>query len=59
VSISRVSQYIIETGEYLAIGNWLYNNFDDVSGVSFLPYSDHTYEQAPYEADYGRAVPTS
>jgi ribonucleoside-triphosphate reductase (thioredoxin) len=30
--------------------NWLYNNFDDVSGVSFLPYSDHTYEQAPYEA---------
>jgi ribonucleoside-triphosphate reductase (thioredoxin) len=36
--------------EYLAIGNWLYNNFDDVSGVSFLPYSDHTYEQAPYEA---------
>jgi ribonucleoside-triphosphate reductase (thioredoxin) len=35
--------------EYLAIGNWLYNNFDDVSGVSFLPYSDHTYEQAPYE----------
>jgi ribonucleoside-diphosphate reductase alpha chain len=36
--------------EYLAIGNWLYNNFDSVSGVSFLPYSDHTYEQAPYEA---------
>src|SRR5210317_274124 len=35
--------------EYLAIGNWLYNNFDSVSGVSFLPYSDHTYEQAPYE----------
>lgn len=36
--------------EFLEIGNWLYNNFDDVSGVSFLPYSDHTYEQAPYEA---------
>src|SRR6056300_865781 len=36
--------------EYLAIGNWLYNNFDSVSGVSFLPYSDHTYEQAPYES---------
>ena len=36
--------------EFLAIGNWLYNNFDNVSGVSFLPYSDHTYEQAPYEA---------
>ena len=36
--------------EFLAIGNWLYNNFDSVSGVSFLPYSNHTYEQAPYEA---------
>jgi ribonucleoside-triphosphate reductase len=36
--------------EYLAIGNWLYNNFDSVSGVSFLPYSDHTYEQAVYES---------
>tara|TARA_R100000995_G_scaffold38682_1_gene17892 strand:+ start:3017 stop:4885 length:1869 start_codon:yes stop_codon:yes gene_type:complete len=35
--------------EYLAIGDWIYNNFDDVSGISFLPYSDHTYEQAPYE----------
>lgn len=35
--------------EFLEIGNWLYNNFDEVSGVSFLPYSDHNYEQAPYE----------
>ena len=35
--------------EFLSIGNWLYNNFDSVSGVSFLPYSNHSYEQAPYE----------
>jgi ribonucleoside-triphosphate reductase (thioredoxin) len=35
--------------EFLSIGNWLYNNFDDVSGVSFLPYSNHSYKQAPYE----------
>tara|TARA_B100000287_G_scaffold432324_1_gene491383 strand:+ start:10463 stop:12340 length:1878 start_codon:yes stop_codon:yes gene_type:complete len=35
--------------EFLAIGDWIYNNFDSVSGISFLPYSDHTYEQAPYE----------
>lgn len=35
--------------EFLAIGQWMYNNFDSVSGVSFLPYSDHTYQQAPYE----------
>ena len=36
--------------DFLAIGNWLYNNFDNVSGVSFLPLNEHTYEQAPYEA---------
>ena len=36
--------------EFLTIGQWLYNNFDSCSGVSFLPYSDHTYQQAPYEA---------
>lgn len=36
--------------EFLQIGQWLYNNFDEVSGVSFLPLSDHTYQQAPYEA---------
>lgn len=35
--------------EFLEVGQWVYNNFDDVSGVSFLPYSDHTYQQAPYE----------
>lgn len=36
--------------EFLEIGQWMYNNFNDVSGVSFLPYNEHTYEQAPYEA---------
>lgn len=36
--------------EFLAVGNWVYNNFNSISGISFLPYSDHTYEQAPYEA---------
>ena len=35
--------------EFLEVGQWLYNKFDKVSGVSFLPYSDHTYQQAPYE----------
>ena len=35
--------------EFLGIGDWVFNNFDTVSGISFLPYSDHTYEQAPYE----------
>ena len=36
--------------EFLEIGQWLYNNFDDVSGISFLPYSDHIYPQAPYQS---------
>lgn len=35
--------------EFLEVGNWVWNNFDHVSGISFLPYSDHTYQQAPYE----------
>ena len=35
--------------EFLEVGQWLYNKFDKVSGISFLPYSDHTYQQPPYE----------
>lgn len=35
--------------EFLQIGQWLWDNFDTVSGISFLPYSEHTYQQAPYE----------
>lgn len=35
--------------EWLAVGDWVYRNFDKVCGVSFLPFSDHTYQQAPYQ----------
>ena len=35
--------------EFLEIGNWVYNNFDSISGISFLPYDEHSYAQAPYE----------
>ncbi len=35
--------------EWPAIGGWVYDNFENMSGVSFLPYSDHVYKQAPYE----------
>lgn len=35
--------------DFLKIGAWIWDNFDKVSGVSFLPHSDHVYEQAPYE----------
>jgi ribonucleoside-diphosphate reductase alpha chain len=35
--------------EWPAVGAWVYDNFDLISGVSFLPHSDHTYRQAPYD----------
>jgi ribonucleoside-diphosphate reductase alpha chain len=35
--------------EFLEVGSWVYNNFDVISGVSFLPFDGGTYQQAPYE----------
>ena len=35
--------------EWPSVGGWVYDNFEQMSGVSFLPYSDHIYKQAPYE----------
>jgi ribonucleoside-triphosphate reductase (thioredoxin) len=35
--------------EFLELGQRVYNKFDKISGISFLPHSEHTYEQAPYE----------
>lgn len=35
--------------EWLEVGAWVYEHFDEVSGISFLPHSNHTYQQAPYE----------
>ena len=35
--------------EWMDVGAWVYKNFDEVSGISFLPFSDHTYAQAPYQ----------
>jgi len=36
--------------EWLAVGNFVYENWDFVGGMSFLPRSDHVYQLAPYEA---------
>lgn len=36
--------------EFLAVGDWVWNHFDKISGISFLPRVEHTYKQAPYEA---------
>jgi len=35
--------------EWIDVGAWVYRHFDEVSGISFLPHSDHTYQQAPYQ----------
>ena len=35
--------------EYLQVAQWIWDNFDICSGISLLPYSDHVYQQAPYE----------
>ena len=35
--------------EWLEVGAWVYKHFDEISGISFLPHSDHSYVQAPYQ----------
>jgi len=39
----------VKEEEWMDVGAWTYNNFDQMSGVSFLPMSDHSYRQAPYQ----------
>lgn len=35
--------------EWIAVADWVYDNWDDVGGISFLPHTDHVYRQAPYQ----------
>ena len=39
----------VKDDEWVEVGAWVWKYFDEISGVSFLPHSDHTYQQAPYE----------
>jgi len=39
----------VKEEEWVPVGAWCWENFDYLSGVSFLPFSDHTYQQAPYQ----------
>lgn len=39
----------VRDDEWLEAGAFVYRHFDEMSGVSFLPHSDHTYQQAPYQ----------
>jgi len=38
----------VKEEEWPEVGAWVYKHFDEISGISFLPFSDHTYQQAPY-----------
>ena len=39
----------VKEHEWLEVGSWCWNNFGSLSGISFLPFSEHTYKQAPYQ----------
>jgi ribonucleoside-diphosphate reductase alpha chain len=39
----------VKEHEWMQVGAWVYEHFDEVSGISFLPFSEHTYQQAPYQ----------
>ena len=44
----------VKSSEWMAVGAFVYENFDEMSGVSFLPFAEHTYQQAPYQ-DCGKS----
>ncbi len=50
----------VKEHEWMTVGAWVWENFDEISGISFLPYADHTYKQAPYqsctEAEYKELI---
>lgn len=50
----------VKENEWLPTAAWVWEHFDELSGVAFLPYSDHVYQQAPYEtidkAEYEKLV---
>ena len=39
----------VRADEWMEVGAFVYKHFDEMSGVSFLPHSDHSYQQAPYQ----------
>lgn len=39
----------IKESEWIGVADWVWSNFEVLSGVAFLPYSEHTYQQAPYQ----------
>ena len=39
----------VKEDEWPKVGTWVWDNFDSISGISFLPFSEHTYRQPPYQ----------
>ena len=39
----------VKENEWMEVGAFVYRHFDEISGISFLPHSDHSYRQAPYQ----------
>jgi ribonucleoside-triphosphate reductase len=37
----------VRESEWMEVGAWVWKHFDEASGISFLPMSEHTYVQAP------------
>ena len=50
----------VKEDEWVDVAAWVYENFDSISGISFLPFSEHVYRQAPYqdctEEEYNQAL---
>jgi len=53
----------VKDDEWMEVGAWVWKYFDEISGISFLPHSDHTYVQAPYQdatkEDYDKLLKTT
>ncbi len=39
----------VKENEWIEVSSWVYKNFSQICGISFLPYSDHVYKQAPFQ----------
>ena len=50
----------VKEDEWVDVAAWVFENFDSISGISFLPFSEHVYRQAPYqdctEEEYNEAL---
>ena len=52
----------VKEHEWMEVGAWVWTHLGECSGISFLPFSDHSYKQAPYqdctEQEYKEALKT-